>query len=91
MTQEPETFTSDKTGKKYKVETGNGILQHGVHFIVKEIIEPVLERGDWYEWKDELYEFKDCEALDGDFKYATEIRKADGQVWIKKDGVWEKK
>ncbi len=93
-----ETFTSDKTGKKYRfVEMQKVNKYMPPQGYLKEIIEPVLEVGDWYNIDSHVkaFIFRDDE---GDQKwkqesrhYISEIRKATGEIWIKENGEWKKK
>ncbi len=117
-----ETFTSDKTGKKFKAKDigllrnpravqlhfldGFGIVERTLdpskqYLVLEEIIEPVLEVGDWVELveKNDMciggLRFK-IEKVLLDFwlpniKECLEIRKANGEIWIKENGEWKKK
>jgi hypothetical protein len=82
-----KTFICEQDGKRYRIES-----RYGIAVVLREIIEPKLEVGDWalrdYAipkivsienpeiWK--LWEF-------------FEIRKASGEVWRATNGQWIKK
>lgn len=89
-----ETFTSDKTGKRYKFETAVnyfGGLSFAREGRLTEIIEPVLEVGDWYTYDDDTRAFvyinigQECRNIP-----ITEIRKANKEHWKKINGEWVK-
>lgn len=86
-----EIFVSEKTGKRYKIITHcltGGLVD------LEEIIEPKLEVGDWYStiYK-QLFAWQgytgDRELMNTD--KIIEIRKTSREIWVKKDGQWEKK
>ena len=85
-----EIFISEKTGKRYKIKPHD---LGGTLIDLREIIEPKLEFNDWVKkeccYDDEIYIVKF--PYSWDIKNYIEIRKASGEIWVKKDGVWEKK
>ncbi len=111
-----ETFTSNKTGKKYRLkDLGTlsnprsvqfhdrcGIVERTLdpskqYLLLEEIIEPVLEVGDWVKYtngignKEGCYEITEDHQLPINLKYKCEIRKANKEHWIKENGEWVKK
>lgn len=94
-----EIFLSQKTGKRYKRIQAWTFTDS---FLVKEIIEPKLEVGDWILWAVSESPEPDDKILSritygGNFPVnlyhpdLLEVRKSNGEVWIKKDGQWTNK
>jgi hypothetical protein len=86
----PETFICEQNNKRYRIES-----RHGIAVVLREIIEPKLEVGDFVAYVDKnddhtaVFKYRDTMGKSLEFVY--EIRKANGEVWRKIDGNWIKK
>lgn len=97
-----EIFISEKTGQRYKV-IDNYIRytnSNKLNVILDPIIEPKLEVGDWLLWAVPESPKPDDRILSritygGDFPInlyhanLLEIRKSNGQVWVKEREEWK--
>lgn len=86
-----EIFISEKTGKRYKWIGGyDNIIELG---FITEIIEPKLAFNDWVKkescYDDEVYIVKF--PYSWDIKNLIEIRKANGEIWVKENNEWRQK
>lgn len=98
-----EIFVSEKTGKRYRGIVDGYHLELRKNYIkITEIIEPKLEVGDWILWAVSESPKPDDKILSritygGNFPVnlyhpdLLEVRKSNGEVWIKKDGQWTNK
>ena len=90
-----EIFVSQKTGKRYRLAENDLTREHGeflkpITFIIP-IIEPTLEVGDWIQFSHCKDPYHIEEPLSLHLDKLREIRKANGEVWVKEDGEWRKK
>lgn len=83
-----EIFVSEKTGKRYRIKPHN---LGGYLVDLREIIEPKLERTDWYQYEEDEFACHQNRWSSIEVSRLKEIRKANGEVWQKIEGVWHKK
>lgn len=90
-----EIFVSEKTGKRYRYEPSCIDLPKTLYGILTEIIEPKMEVGDFVAYSDKNGEhsgvFRYRGIMGNSLEYVYEIRKANGEVWLKENNEWVKK
>lgn len=81
-------FVDEKTGERFEAEEVFCYGSDEIAYILKEIIEPKLEVGDWYvEYHDPQHPIfcrgDSIEYSSMEDGYIKEIRKANKEHWIK--------
>ncbi len=95
-----ETFISEKTGKRYKLGLNaeiitnhreQSVITFNSYVVLREIIEPKLEVGDWIQAGGtyNICIVNTCLSLN-QWTEPTEIRKASGEVWKRINGEWQR-
>lgn len=80
-----EIFISEKTGKRYK------LIDNTYNVRLIEIIEPKLEQNDWYQYEEDQTSCYKNRWSSVEVSRLKEIRKANGEIWVKENNEWRKK